>query len=228
MELTNVLGQAFQVNLDSIVYAVARGSGATLLLSKGGVTVEVEETVAEVVTASGDGMTSFTASAGDVTGTVAINPNYILTVSSVDGGDSSLLVVADNTATRLTVTVDTDYSAMDAIIEAASGGASYLVYTALLTQADTDAPVATVLENTLGGTVVWSYSAVGIYLATLSGAFTANKTWCSVTCTWAGSDYMAQLARINANAVRLFVEVDGDGTLADDWAGVSVEIRVYP
>ena len=38
-----------------------------------------------------------------------------------------------------------------------SGAASYLVYTALLTQSGTDAPVATVLENTLGGTVTWSY-----------------------------------------------------------------------
>ena len=58
----------------------------------------------------------------------------------------------------------------------AGGGASYLVYTALLTQTGTDAPVATVLENTLGGTVVWSRDASGIYVATLSGAFTANKT----------------------------------------------------
>ncbi len=58
----------------------------------------------------------------------------------------------------------------------AGGGASYLVYTALLTQSGTSAPVATVLENTLGGTVVWSRDVAGIYVATLSGAFTANKT----------------------------------------------------
>ena len=62
-------------------------------------------------------------------------------------------------------------------VPASSGGAaSYLVYTALLTQSGTSAPVATVLENTLGGTVVWSRDASGIYVATLSGAFTANKT----------------------------------------------------
>ena len=36
----------------------------------------------------------------------------------------------------------------------------YKVYTALLTQTGTNAPVATVLENTLGGTPVWSYDKV--------------------------------------------------------------------
>lgn len=51
------------------------------------------------------------------------------------------------------------------------------VYRALLTQNGTADPVATVLENTLGGTVVWGRSAEGIYTATLAGAFTENKTF---------------------------------------------------
>jgi hypothetical protein len=52
----------------------------------------------------------------------------------------------------------------------------YKVYRALLTQSGTDAPVATVLENTLGD-IVWSYLQQGDYTGTLSGAFTANKTF---------------------------------------------------
>ena len=46
-----------------------------------------------------------------------------------------------------------------------SGGDSrpYKVYTALLTQLGTDAPVATVLENTLGEEVVWTRFDVGSY-----------------------------------------------------------------
>lgn len=51
-----------------------------------------------------------------------------------------------------------------------------LKYVALLTQSGTDAPVATVLENTLGGTVVWTRNSLGQYFGTLSGAFTENKT----------------------------------------------------
>jgi hypothetical protein len=49
------------------------------------------------------------------------------------------------------------------------------VYKALLTQSGTDAPVATVLENTLGK-VVWGYDSVGAYTATLDDAFVDNKT----------------------------------------------------
>lgn len=49
-------------------------------------------------------------------------------------------------------------------------------YVALLTQTGTSNPVATVLENSLGGTVVWTRDALGVYLGTLVGAFPANKT----------------------------------------------------
>ena len=55
-------------------------------------------------------------------------------------------------------------------------GVGVKVYRALLTQTGTDAPVATVLENTLGGEVVWTRDGTGSYLATLANAFTANKT----------------------------------------------------
>lgn len=39
----------------------------------------------------------------------------------------------------------------------------YKVYTALLSQSGTDAPVATVLENTLGFTPIYTYSSAGVY-----------------------------------------------------------------
>lgn len=50
----------------------------------------------------------------------------------------------------------------------------YKVYTALLSQTGTDAPVATVLENTLGG-IVWSYYDVGQYQAQLAGKLPLDK-----------------------------------------------------
>jgi hypothetical protein len=52
----------------------------------------------------------------------------------------------------------------------------YKVYTALLTQSGTNAPVATVLENTLGGDVTWTRTDLGYYLANTSGLLTLNKT----------------------------------------------------
>lgn len=46
---------------------------------------------------------------------------------------------------------------------------------------DTSAPVATVLENTLGGTPVWTRVNLGYYECTLSGTFVTNKTFCTVS-----------------------------------------------
>ena len=59
--------------------------------------------------------------------------------------------------------------------QTASEKIPYRVYTALLTQTGTDAPVAIVLENTLGN-VVWTRDNLGIYVGTSSGSFTENKT----------------------------------------------------
>lgn len=53
----------------------------------------------------------------------------------------------------------------------------YTLYTALLTQTGTNAPVATVLQNTTGGTLTWTRQSAGNYTVTASSAlFTANKT----------------------------------------------------
>ena len=102
---------------------------------------------------------------------------------------------------------------------ATSSGASYKVYTALLTQTGTDAPVATVLENTLGGTVVWTRDDAGSYLGTLSGAFTANKT--HVLAVGFGAGYGNLVATRQDNNT-VFV-----GLTSDEFS-LSIEIRVYP
>ncbi len=53
----------------------------------------------------------------------------------------------------------------------------YTLYTALLTQTGTNAPVATILQNTTGGTLTWTRQSAGNYTVTASSAlFTANKT----------------------------------------------------
>jgi hypothetical protein len=51
---------------------------------------------------------------------------------------------------------------------------NYKVYRALMTQVETDAPTATILENTLGN-IVWERDVTGIYLGTLTGVFTTSK-----------------------------------------------------
>ena len=103
----------------------------------------------------------------------------------------------------------------------------YKVYTALLTQTGTNAPTATVLENTLGGTVVWSRNNVGVYLATLNGSFIANKTVVFVTPANSGNNYFlyGKPSNINSCTLQVFNTVgqSTDGLFTD----VSIEIRVY-
>lgn len=107
-------------------------------------------------------------------------------------------------------------------------GAPYLKYVALLSQADTDAPTATVLENTLGGTVVWTRDSAGYYLGTLASAFTISKTFVLVTHDGnnGATGYMGG-GRNDASSV--FVTFQGsDGNFLDILGENSIEIRVYP
>lgn len=103
------------------------------------------------------------------------------------------------------------------------------VYRALLTQSGTDAPVATVLENTLGGTVVWTYSNSGIYTATLAGAFRAGKTVCLTGGAYfVLGNFHLSAARVSDNAIILSTFLPAVGLAADNWSGGSIDIMVYP
>lgn len=105
----------------------------------------------------------------------------------------------------------------------------YAVYTALLTQTGSNAPVANVLENTLGGTVVWTRDGAGNYTATLAGAFPANTAifmgaYLSNTC---GSNTGWEIAG-DDDYIKLFT-TKVSGTLDDDiLLSTVIEIRVYP
>lgn len=104
------------------------------------------------------------------------------------------------------------------------------VYKALLTQTGTAAPVATVLVNTLGGTVVWTRDLAGNYTATLVAAWVINKTFIPATSgTVPGGAYTYSVYRANADAISLVTE-DG-GTPSDDVIvsdPAYIEILVYP
>ena len=111
-----------------------------------------------------------------------------------------------------------------------SGGGSepsYKVYTALLTQSGTDAPVATVLENTLGGDIVWSRGGEGYYIATSSGLFTIDKTvvFIEPSSNLAITGYF-QVNNKTINTVEIATVVT-IGTADNGLYKTSIEIRVY-
>jgi len=113
----------------------------------------------------------------------------------------------------------------------ASGSSSlgYSVYTALLSEDGglANAPQATVLRNTIGP-IVWSRTGVGIYLATLNGAFDINKTFLVMAgSSYEDTDGIVVAGVDSINAVRMVTLVGGalqDGVLNF----YSFEIRVYP
>ena len=108
----------------------------------------------------------------------------------------------------------------------------YTVYTALITQTGTDAPVATVLQNTTGGTIVWTRNSTGRYLATISGAtYTANKTAILLTSGSASATdgKFLKVEDSGNTTVQAFYNFDTSANTAQDGivTGAMIEIRIY-
>ncbi len=105
--------------------------------------------------------------------------------------------------------------------------APYKSYVAILEQSGTSAPTVNVLENTLGGIPVWSYSSQGNYDCTLSGAFTQNKI---IFFTSQYPDVKINVQQISTNVIRV-VSCDTSGGSEFPFDGlmdnISLEIRVY-
>lgn len=118
------------------------------------------------------------------------------------------------------------------LIDTLGAGTSYKKYTALLTQTGTNAPVATILENTLSGTPVWTYGDVGYYICTLSGVFIDSKTTIRIGQEGNLTIPAFQIQRIDSNSFGLFVSDDYAGAFGTGDNGAlsntSIEIRVYP
>ena len=112
-------------------------------------------------------------------------------------------------------------TASNVLTPVSNGAQGVKRYVALLSQSGADAPVATVLENSLGGAVVWTYDATGEYLATLAGAFTANKTTCMIAPVAAFANLFTA-ERLSDNTV--LVSGSGDDALINR----IIEITVYP
>lgn len=92
------------------------------------------------------------------------------------------------------------------------------------------APVATVLVNTLSGKPVLSYASKGIYYATLTGEFTANKTFCFINPTPdAASDVICGVFRNSDNQILITTgKKSTTDPLDDTLNSTSITIEVYP
>lgn len=107
----------------------------------------------------------------------------------------------------------------------------YTVYSALLTQAGTAAPVATELQDQIGlNASNYSYVTAGNYRITKTGAFPAGKTMVIIGTleSWPQSQIGASIQWAGANIIEIQTSQIG-GTGDDDLLNVTpIEIRVYP
>ena len=107
-------------------------------------------------------------------------------------------------------------------------GGSGKKYVALLAQSDEDPPVATVLENTLGGAIAWTRQGYACYRATLTGAFPAGKTLIKTSLGRKSSDcWWAAAQRLSEDAFNVYT-TDNSGSLLEGFQELQVEIDVYP
>jgi len=121
------------------------------------------------------------------------------------------------------------------------GGAGYLVYSALLTQTGTSAPVATVLENTINPDLAWFYIGPGRYGLYYPGLvfppvepFTVNKTTVTLT-LGVNNNPIYSLVRISdgvysePTVVQIGVKNNNTDTNVNGvLVKAFIEIRVYP
>ena len=108
------------------------------------------------------------------------------------------------------------------------GAAPYKVYTALLTQSGTNAPVATVLENTLGGDIVWSREDIGVYVGTSINMFTLNKTFLYSKTKVYSADDSTEYSMSDSDIDKVYVTTIVAGASEDGvMLNTPIEIRVY-
>jgi len=111
----------------------------------------------------------------------------------------------------------------------APGGRPYTSYVALLNQSSTNAPTATVLENTTGNNITWSRINTGLYRGTWDTALAdVNKVFFAP----ALGNLKNQTVVVNvfsATTAQFQLGVQAQGSLADsELIRTGIEIRIYP
>lgn len=130
---------------------------------------------------------------------------------------------------RVFNTTDNDYEWYDGTRWVKEAHPKYKVWKGFLTQSGTNAPVATVLENNLGGTIVWTFDSTGSFRGTLSNAFTADKTFLFPSMDSglvAGSEAVLAAGWISASLISVS-NLQGDFTPVNDLGRGYLEIEVY-
>lgn len=123
--------------------------------------------------------------------------------------------------------VPTQAQFVDLIDTIFSAVPTYKIYRAILNQSGTNAPVATILENTLNGTLVWTRDNVGVFSATLNNAF-INDVFISATCSGFNNDSFCTGSKNDNNTLQFinYYVSAVDNVAQSDGYSISIEIIV--
>lgn len=135
------------------------------------------------------------------------------------------VVIAGNLRFTGSVDMDGPFTHYGKLVK---NGLPYKTYVARLSQSGINAPVATVLENTLDADVEWGRSGTGRYPATIAGGFEAAKTLVLVTGNTVGTGPSIYAYFFSGGGITLSVFDDSLTDADDRMNGASIEIRVYP
>jgi len=150
----------------------------------------------------------------------------IIAYQSTTPATDDLLLGTQKTTSGTNKTNPTKNFTVDSVVQA---GLGYTVYTALLTQTGTGAPVATILKNNTTATLTWARTAGGTYTVTAdSNIFTANKTVVFMNYGNPSSEaYFPKWVR-TSNTVITVTTLDEQAVLDDAVLnGAAFEIRIY-
>jgi len=156
------------------------------------------------------------------------NDSIIIGSGNVVGDGLRALVVGDGLSietdgiatTNLTVTNTLNGRAVSDILP------TYTKYIALISQTSTSAPTVIELENTIGP-IVWTRKATGEYSGTLSGAFTANKTYATISQSLANSIVLITTTANDINIITTNLQNPTASKHDSHLSKNTLEIRVY-
>lgn len=150
----------------------------------------------------------------------------IIAYQSTTPATDDLLLGTQKTTSGTNKTNPTKNFTVDSVVQA---GLGYTVYTALLTQTGTGAPVATILKNNTTATFTWARTTGGTYTVTAdSNIFTANKTVVFMNYGNPPSDALPPKWVRTSDTVITVTTQDEQAVLDDGVLnGAAFEIRIY-
>lgn len=167
-------------------------------------------------------LTGYTSGAGTISSTDSV----LQAIQKLNGNDALKAPLASPALTG-TPTAPTPTTSTGIANKGYVDGLIPKVYKAIVSQVGTADPTVVVIANTLGGTVVWTRTAVGNYRATLVGAFPAAKTFPITGTPTNGTNFSIGVVRGSDDYI--FMDSFTSGTLTDSTINnQSVSFEVYP